>query len=131
MPLPTVPSSKWFPDKEVMVIVYIMVIVAHPSSQNIADDDPDGFGRTCLMGLWGLHTDKALQWCRKTCLDGVNRIMVGFCPFYEYWTMNDSSLNNHVRKHYGMALACYHDGYTTGSVNASCSLGFQPYLMKT
>ena len=31
---------------------------------------------------------------------------------------NDSSLNNHVHKHYGMAMSCYHDGNTTGSVLA-------------
>ena len=60
-PLPAAPGSKRFPDKEVMAVIYTMVIVAHPSSQNIADDDPDGFGRMCLMGLWGLHTEKALQ----------------------------------------------------------------------
>ena len=117
-PLPPVPGSKQFPDKAAMAIEYIMVIVARPSSQNIADDDPDSFGRTCLMGLWGLHTEKALVQCRKTCLDGVNRIMAGFYPFCEFWMTNNSSLNNHIRKHYGMALACYHDGYTTGSVRA-------------
>ena len=72
MPLPAVPGSKQFPDKEVMAIVYVMVIVACPSGQNIADNDPDGFGHTCLMGLWGLHTEKVLQWCRKMCADGVN-----------------------------------------------------------
>ena len=62
-PLPASPGSKRFPDKEVMAIVYAMVIVARPSGQNIADNDPDGFGHTCLMGLWGLHTEKALQRC--------------------------------------------------------------------
>ena len=72
MPLPAVPGSKWFPDKEVMAIVYVMVIVACPNSQNIADNDPDDFGCTCLMGLWGLHIEKALQQCHKTCADGVN-----------------------------------------------------------
>ena len=117
-PLPASPSSKWFPDKEVVAVIYIMVIVAHPSSQNIADNNPDGFGRTCLMGLWGLHTEKVLKRCRKTCSDRVNRITAGFCPFCEYWMMNDSVLNYHVRKHYGMAMSCYHDGYTTGSVSA-------------
>ena len=61
MPLPASPGSKRFLDKEVVAVVYIMVIVAHPSSQNIADNDPDGFGHMCLMGLWGLHTEKALQ----------------------------------------------------------------------
>ena len=104
MPLPAVPGSKWFPDKEVMAIEYVMVIVVHPSSQNIADDDPDGFGHTCLIGLWGLHTKEALVHCRKMCLNRVNRIMAGFCPFCEYWMMHDSSLNNHIRKHYRMAL---------------------------
>ena len=117
-PLPAVPGSKRFPDKEVVAVVYTMVIVARPSGQNIANDDPDGFGCTCLMGLWGLHTEKVLQRCCKTCSDGVNQITAGFCPFCEYWMMNDSALNNHVHKHYGMVMSCYHDGYTTGSVLA-------------
>ena len=71
-PLPVVPGSKQFPDKEVMAIVSVMVIVARPKGQNIADNDPDGFGHKCLMGLWGLHTEKALQRCCETCADGVN-----------------------------------------------------------
>ena len=57
-PLPASPGSKWFPDKEVMAIIYVMVIMACPNGQNIADNDPDGFGCTCLMGLWGLRTEK-------------------------------------------------------------------------
>ena len=117
-PLPAIPGSKRFPDKKVMAIVYVMVIVAHPSGQNIADDDPNSFGHTCLIGLWGLHTEKVLQRCCKTCADGVNQIRVGFCPFCEFWMMNDSLLNNHICKHYGMAMACYHNGYMTGSVMA-------------
>ena len=116
MPLSVVPGSKRFLDKEVMAIVYVMVIVAHPNGQNIADNDPDGFGHTCLMGLWGLHTEKALQWCRKTCADGLNQITVAFCPFCEFWMTNDSVLNNHIHKHYSMAMSCYHNGYTTRSV---------------
>ena len=56
-PLPASPGSKWFLDREVVAVVYVMVIVAHPSGQNIADNDPDGFGRTCLMGFWGLHRE--------------------------------------------------------------------------
>ena len=94
-PLPAVPGSKRFPDKEVVAIIYAMVIVADPSSQNIADDDPNSFGRMCLMGLWGLHTEKALQQCRKMCANGVNQITAGVCPFCEFWMMNDSTLNNH------------------------------------
>ena len=75
-----VPGSKQFPDKEVVAIIYVMVIVAHPNGQNIADNDLDGFGCTCLMGLWGLHTEKVLQQCRKTCADEVNQIMAGSVP---------------------------------------------------
>ena len=117
-PLPASPSSKWFPDREVVAVIYIMVILARPSSQNIADNDPDSFGCTCLMGLWGFHTEKVLQRCPKTCSDGVNQITAGFCPFCEYWMKNDSTLNNHDHKHYGMAMYWYHDGYTTGSMSA-------------
>ena len=79
MPLPTSPRSKRFPDKEVLAVIYIMVIVACPSGQNIANNDPNGFGRTCLMGFWGLHTEKTLWRCHKTCSGGVNQIMAGFC----------------------------------------------------
>ena len=59
-PLPPVPGSKQFPDKTAMAIEYVMVIVACCSGQNIPYDDPDSFGQTCLMGLWNLHTKKAL-----------------------------------------------------------------------
>ena len=117
-PLPASPGSKQFPDKEVVAVIYVMVIVARPSGQNITDNDPDGFGCTCLMGLWGLHTEKALHRCGKTCSDGVTRITAGFCPFCVYWMTNDSALDNHIHKHYGMAMSCYHDGYTTGSALA-------------
>ena len=74
-PLPASPSSKWFLEREVIAVVYVMVIVAHPSSQNIADNNPEGFGRMCLMGLWGLHTEKALQRCHKTCSVNTGRQM--------------------------------------------------------
>ena len=118
IPLPTIPGSQQFPDRGVVAVIYIMVIVACPNGQNITDDDPDGFVHTCLMGLWGLHTEKVLQCCCKTCGDGINKVLAAFCPFCEYWTTNDSALDNHVRKHYGMVMSCYHDGYTTGSVRS-------------
>ena len=112
-PLSEVPGSQWFLDKEVVAVVYIMVIVA---CQNITEDDPNGFGHTCLMGLWGLHTEKELQHCCKTCADGINKVLAAFCLFCKYWITSNSALNNHVRKHYGMAMSCYHDSYTTGSM---------------
>ena len=117
-PLPAAPGSQRFPVKEVVAIAYIMVIVACPNGQNITNDDPNRFGCMCLMGLWGLHTEKALQLCRKTCADRINKVLAAFCLFCEYWTTNDSALNNHVRKHYGMAMSCYHDGYMTSNVHS-------------
>ena len=93
-----------------------MVVVAHLNGQNITDDNPDGFGHTCLSGLWGLHTERALQRHRKSCADGVNKVLVGFCPHCKFWATTDEALNNHIWKHYQMGMSCYHDGYTTGSV---------------
>ena len=52
-PLQPVPSSKRFPDKIAIAIEYIMVVVAHPSGQNIADDDPNGVWLHMLDGLVG------------------------------------------------------------------------------
>ena len=99
-----------------MGIECIMVVVTHPSGENITDDDPDSFGCMCLMGLWGIHTEKAIQCCRKTCADGVNKVLAGFCPLCEFWNTNDTALNNHFCKHYRIGMLCYHDGYTMGSM---------------
>ena len=115
-PLPQLACSQWFPEKGVIGIRYIMVIVTRPNGHNITDDNPNGFGHTCLMGLWGLHTEKAVQCCRKTCVDRVNKVLAFFCPFCEFWTTNDAALNNHICKHYGVVMLCYHNGYTMGSV---------------
>ena len=115
-PVPKSSSSQQFPEKEVVGIRRIMVVVACPNGQNITDDDPDGFGRTCMMGLWGIHTEKVLHHCHKTCADRVNEVLACFCPFCEFWTTNNVALHNHMCKHYGMVMSCYHDGYTTGSM---------------
>ena len=79
-PLPVVPGSKQFPDKEVMAIVYIMVIVAHQSSQNIADDDPNGFGHTYLMGLWGYTQRRHCSGAARHALMGSTESRQGFVP---------------------------------------------------
>ena len=61
-PLPASPGSKWFLDREVVAVVYVMVIVACPSGQNIADNNPNGFGRMCLMGLLNVLPHFLHQW---------------------------------------------------------------------
>ena len=35
-----------------------------------------------------------------------------------FWSMNNETLNNHVRKHYGMGLTCRADGFTTANMAA-------------
>ena len=70
MPLPMVPGSKRFLDKEVIAIVYVMVIVARPNGQNITDNGPDSFGRTCLMGLWVYTQKKCCSGATKCALMG-------------------------------------------------------------
>ena len=45
---------------------------------------------------------------------------------------NDNSLNNHIHKHYGMVMACYHDGYTTRSVMAmKCHMSKHGIVMES
>ena len=45
-------------------------------------------------------------------------IDANFCPMCAFWSMNNETLNNHVRKHYKMGLTCCSDGFTTASVAA-------------
>ena len=33
-----------------------------------------------------------------------------------FWSTNNKTLNNHVRKHYKMGLTCHSDGFTMPSV---------------
>ena len=35
-----------------------------------------------------------------------------------FWSTNNETLNNHVRKHYKMGLTCRADGFMTASVAA-------------
>ena len=41
-----------------------------------------------------------------------------FCPLCMFWSMNNETLNNHIRKHYRMGMTCRTDGFTTSSVAA-------------
>ena len=43
---------------------------------------------------------------------------VNFCPCCTFFSTNNETLNNHVRKHYGMGLSCQADGFRTASVAA-------------
>ena len=115
IPLPRTMSGR-FPDGTNTAIDRIMMVYRRPNGVVIKDDDKDGFGRTCLMGLWGLHTEGALVRCTHFLADGHTKITgVNVCPVCRFWNTNDVSLNNHVRKHYNMGLCCPEDGFICGS----------------
>ena len=115
IPLPRTMSGR-FPDGANTTIDRIMMVYRRPNGAIVKDDDKDGFGRTCLMGLWGLHTEGALVRCTHFLADGHAKISgVNVCPVCRFWNTNDVSLNNHVRKHYNMGLCCPEDGFVCGS----------------
>ena len=78
--------------------------------------DPDGFGHPGMMGLWDLHSSDALNRAKMQLSSG--RVDTNFCPCCMFWSTNNETLNNHVRKHYGMSLTCQADGFTTASMAA-------------
>ena len=39
-----------------------------------------------------------------------------FCPLCAFWSTNNETLNNHVRKHYKIGLTCWADGFKMASV---------------
>ena len=41
-----------------------------------------------------------------------------FCPLCAFWSTNNKTLNNHVRKHYKMGLTYHSDSFTMASVGA-------------
>ena len=105
-----------FPDKSNVAIDRVMMVYRRPNGAVVRDDDKDGFGRTCLMGLWGLHAEGALMRCTHFLAEGHGKISgVNVCPVCRFWNTNDITLNNHVRKHYNMGLCCPEDGFVSAS----------------
>ena len=93
-----------------------MLVCKCENGVNIKYSDADGFGRPGTMGLWDLHSSDALNWVKMqlpSCSVDVN-----FRPCCMFFSTNNETLNNHVRKHYRMGLTCRADGFTTASVAA-------------
>ena len=67
-------------------------------------------------GLWDLHSSDALNQVKMQLPSG--SVDANFCPCCAFWSTNNETLNNHVRKHYGMGLTCRADGFTTASMAA-------------
>ena len=104
------------PDTEKVAIKWVMLMCQCENGVNVKYSDPDGFGRPGMMGLWDLHSSDALNRAKMQLPSG--SVDVNFCPCCAFWSTNNETLNNHVRKHYGMGLTCRADGFTTASVAA-------------
>ena len=102
------------PDTEKVPIDRVMLVCQHEDGRDVVYSDPDGFGCPGTMGLWDLHSPGALA-RGKMILDS-GTVDANFCPLCAFWSTNNETLNNHIRKHYQMGLTCRTDGFTTSSV---------------
>ena len=101
------------PDSAKVTKDRVMLVCQH---ENVAYSDPDGFGHPGTMDLWDLHSTDALSWAKMQLPS--DQVDANFCPLCAFWSTNNETLNNHVRKHYRMGLTCHADGYTMASVAA-------------
>ena len=110
------PRGSRAPDTEKVAIKRVMLVCQCENGVNVKYSDSDGFGRPGTMGLWDLHSSDALNWAKMQLPSG--SVDVNFCPCCTFWSTNNETLNNHVRKHYEMGLTCRADGFTMASVAA-------------
>ena len=89
------------PDIEKVAIDRIMLMCQHKNGVDVAYGDPDGFGCPEMMGLWDLHSSDALSQAKMLLVS--SWVDANFCPMCAFWSTNNKTLNNHVRKHYKMA----------------------------
>ena len=104
------------PDATKVPIKWVMLVCQRENGVNVKYSDSDGFGHPGKMGLWDLHSSDALNWAKIQLPSG--SIDANFCPCCAFYSINNETLNNHVRKHYEMGLTWRSDGFTTASVAA-------------
>ena len=108
-------KGSWVPYTEKVAIDRIMLVCQHENGVDVAYGDPDSFGHPRTMGLWDLHSSDTLSRVKMQLVSG--QIDANFCPMCLFWSTNNETLNNHVRKHYyKMGLTCHSDGFMTASV---------------
>ena len=107
-------KGSWAPDSEKVPIDQVMVVCQHENGVNIAYSDPDGFGCPGTMGLWDLYSTNTLSQAKMQLQSGL--VDANFCPLCSFWSTNNETLNNHIRKHYRMGLTCHADGFMTASM---------------
>ena len=99
-----------------MPIKRVMLVCQCENGVNVKYSDSDGFGCPGTMGLWDLHSSDALNRAKMQLPNSSTD--ANFCPCYAFYSTNNETLNNHVRKHYGMGLTCRSDGFTMASLAA-------------
>ena len=110
------PGGSRAPDTDKVAIDRVMLVGQRENGVNVKYSDADGFGRPGTMGLWDLHSSNALSRAKMQLPSGA--VDANFCPLCSFWSTNNETLNNHVRKHYKMGLTCRADGFTMASVAA-------------
>ena len=110
------PRGSRAPDTTKVPIKQVMLMCQCENGVNMKYSDSDGFGRPGTMGLWDLHSSDALNRAKMQLPSG--SIDANFCPCCAFYSTNNETLNNHVRKHYEMGLTCRSDRFTTASVAA-------------
>ena len=109
-------KGSWAPDTEKVSIDRIMLVCQHENGVDIAYGNPDGFGCLGMMGLWDLYSSNALSRVKMQLAS--SWMDANFCPLCVFWSTNNKTLNNHVRKHYKMGLTCHSDGFMMASIGA-------------
>ena len=89
-------KGSWAPDTEKVAIDQIMLVCQCENGVDVAYGNPDGFGHPGMMGLWDLHSSDALSQVKMQLVSG--RVDANFCPMCLFWSTNNETLNNHVRK---------------------------------
>ena len=110
------PRGSRAPDTTKVPIKRVMLMCQRENGVNVKYSDSDRFGCPGTMGLWDLHSSDALNQAKMQLPSG--SIDANFCPCCTFYSTNNETLNNHVRKHYGMGLTCRSDGFMTASVAA-------------
>ena len=108
------PRGSQAPDTKKVAINRVMLVCQCENGVNVRFSDPNRFGCPGMMGLWDLHSSDALNQAKMQLPSGP--VDPNFCPCCAFWSTNNETLNNHVRKHYKMGLTCRADRFTTDSV---------------
>ena len=110
------PRGSQAPDTQNLAIKRVMLMCQRENGLNVKYSDSNGFGCPGTMGLWDLHSSDALNRAKMQLPS--SSVDVNFCPCCVFFSTNNETLNNHVRKHYRMGLTCQADGFTMASVAA-------------